>query len=381
MQNELINKYLVCKHSTLLSYAIALYKVYEVENENLWTNEKEFALLMSGILEVYIGKYYLRDKNDIKQLNIKNLSNKDFKMTLSLAVLSDYFGENFTENKKKYKKSLYNLTIILYIVTNADKDISFYNKYNVTTKNILALIDKLFGDVIGESEISKNTFVLEMLANKIKDSEKMELRFFESLKSSESYLEYIKYSDEIFYTDYICELGSLDKFDTSDVEFVYKKYNYREIYYNIVYDLVSITLLKAFSNNCIVPNILVPINSNYLRLSSNINNLKRIFSNPYMKEKIMFSAKYSDYVKKTEEFSKLKELDFKLFLFLDKNEIILDFKNIPKEYEYFVTKQFINKNSGFEEYAEKSKIKYTIINRRRKYNEDELIELCLKKEN
>lgn len=381
MQNELINKYLLSKQKILLSYSLTLYKVYEIEDEKLWNNEEEFKSLMNNILKIYIDKYYLRDKKTLKALNVNNLSDKDFKMTLSLATIADYFKEKYVDVKTNYKKSIYNLTLILYIVTNADREISFYNKYNVTTKNILGLINKLFSDVLGDAEIAKNPFVLDMLANKIKDAEKMELRFFESLKDSESYLDFLEYKNGVYFADYSYDLRALDRFESTDVKLVYDKYKIKDQFLNIIYDLSSISIMKLFSNNCNVPQILLPVSSSFLEVKTNINFLTKTFSNPYIKEKIAFSARFTDYKKKYNEYLKLDSLGFQLVLFMDESDIIVDYSNIKFDFEFYITQGFLDHNPKFIDFANKGEIKYYVIDKLKKYNEDELINICLEKEN
>lgn len=381
MQNELVDKYLNSKHKILLSYSSTLYKVYEIEDEKLWNNENEFKDLMDKILRVYINKYYLRDKEDFSKLNIRNLPEKDFKMTLSLAVIADYYKDKYQEIKSTYKKSIYNLTIVLYIITNADKEISFYNRYNVTTKNILGLLNKLFGNVLGDAEIQKNPFVLEMLANKIKEAEKMELRFFESLKDNESYINFIEYEKDVYFVDYNYDLNSLLKYNSEDIKYVYDKYKFKDQFLNIIYDLTAITNLKCFSNNCVVPKFLLPISSNYLKNKNNINYLSKVYSNPYIKDRIYFSTHFSDYKKNYDEYLKLDELGYQLVLFMDKTDIIVDYSNLKFDFKFYVTKDFLEGNPKFMDFANKGNIDFDIIDNVKTYNEDELINICLKKEN
>lgn len=381
MQNDLINKYLLNKQKTLLSYSKTLYKVYEIDDEKLWKTEDEFENLMNNILKIYINKYYLRDKKDLSNLNEKKLSDKDFKMTLALAVVADYFKDKYSDYKDKYKKSIYNLTLVLYIVTNADKEISFYNKYNVTTKNIVNLLNKLFSDVIGEAQIDKNPFIMEMLANKIKEAEQKEIRFFESIKDNESYISFLEYDKKSFYVDYTYDLHSLMKYDDIDVKYVYSKYKFKEQYMSVMYELSALTILKCFSNNCKVPNFLLPISSLYLKTKTSVDHLSKVFSNPYMKDKIMFSTYFTDYKNNYHEYQKLIKLGFKLVLFMDKSEIIVDYSNIKYDFIFYVTEEFIESNQKFLEFAQKGKVEYKVIKEIKKINEDELINICLKEEN
>lgn len=381
MENGLIEKYLLNKEKTLLSYATVLHNAYDMNDEGLWSNEEEFAQLMQKIIRVYMIKYYLRDNKDINSFNTNNLEEKEFKMTMALSVISDYFNDKYDEYKNKYKKSIYNLALILYIITTADKKISFYNKYNITVYNILSLLEKLFKDVMDDIDIEKNPYLMESLANKIADAEKKELRFFESLKDNESYISFLEYDKSHFYVNYNYDLYSLMKHDNNQVKYVYQKYHFKERYMNIMYELTAITILKCFSNDCNVPKMLVPISSKYLKAKNNLNNVKRIFSNPYIKSRVYFSVYYSDFKSSFSEYLKIRNLGFEIVLFLDESEIIVDYGNLKYDFQFYVTKGFIEHNPKFLKFAQTGKVKYKIIENTKNINEDELIESCLREEN
>ncbi len=132
-------------------------------------------------------------------------------------------------------------------------------------------------------------------------------------------------------------------------------------------------MLKLFSNNCVVPAMLLPVSSSYLKTKSNLNNIVRIFSNPYLRDKIAFSTHFVDYKAHFEDYQKLDELGFKIVLFMDKTDIIVDYGNLKFDFEFYVTKEFLEHNPKFMDFAQKGEIKYDIIDNINKYNEDELI--------
>ncbi len=377
VQNSVVDKFLASKKNTLLSYALTLFKVYETDDK-LWANDDEFKIIMSGILDIYIRKYYLRSKKELNTLNVNNLNEKEFKLTLSLAVLSDYYKDKYNEIKEKNKKSIYNLTLILYIVTNIDKEISFYNNKGVSVTHITKQIEEYFSDIFKDEHYSKNPFVLQILANKIKDAEKMELRFFESIKDSEVYIRFAQYSDEDYYVDLIHDLKELYNYDSYDTYNVYKKYNFKELFMPVSYSLASITLLKLFSNNVVVPNLLLPITSKYLSNKSAIDEIAEIFSNPYIKDHVSFSTYYSDYKKNYEKYTELEKLDFKMVMFIDESEKILDYSTLKFNFTYYVTEKFLKNNPDFLKFVDKGKGKYHEIKKLDFVNEDELIQLSLK---
>ena len=381
MQNDLVNKYLMYKTKTLMSYALSLYKVYDIEDEKLWTTEKEFMNIMSKIISIYTNKYYLRDKNSFKALNKNNLSEKDFKMTLALAVVAEYFGKSYEEIKVKYKKSIYNLTLILYIVTNVDKDISFYSKTSVTIKNITKQIDKLFSDVIGKAEIDKNPFIIDILANKIREAEQKEIRFFESLKSSESYIEFKEYGDMKYYLDYNYDLKKLYSYNVEDIKIIYSKFKFKEQYFDIVYDLGIITILKAYSNNCNLPLFIMPISTTYIKAKGNIDYLNKIFSSNYIKNNVCFSLTFNDYKNNSKDIYLLNQNKYKVAIYISEHDFIEDINNLDSNYKYYIESNFIEQSPLFVDAAKNKNIDYEIISKNKFINEDELINVCLKEEN
>ncbi len=381
MRNVLVDKYLEFKHKILVSYAETLYKVYEIKDEQLWSNEKELKIITDNILKIYINKYYLRNKDELNELNVTNMDEKDFRKSLSLAVIADYYGNRYLSLKDNYKKSIYNLTLIIYIVTNIDKDISFYNK-GVQIKTIVDRINELFGDVLENHHVSKNPFLLDVLANKIKEAERKELRFFEALKDSESYNTFLKYDNNVYYVNYNRDFNNLHKYDLNDIKKVYSKYKIKESLYKISYELTCMTLLKAFSNNCSIPQLLIPITSKYIALKSNILEINSIFENEFLKKYVSFSIPYSDYIANYDKFSVLIENGFNIVIYINEFNEISDYSKIKFNYKLYITSKFVINNPKFESFIEKSEKNYKIIDSDLTHlNEDELINVCLKGEN
>lgn len=379
MEYDLINKYLENKRKTLLSYASSLYKVTEFDNNELWSNEIEFNKVFSEILDIYFAKYFFTDPIKLKKLNVNNLKDKEFKMTLSLAVLVDYFGEDYQKYTEIYKRNVLNLTTILYVVTNVDKTISFYNNGNVTNKEIIKKMNHLFNDITNDVNIAKNPFFLEMLANKIKEFEKKEIRFFESLKDSESYINFIKYDENIYYVDYVYEIRNLLNYPEVSVSNVYNKYNFKDEYLSLRYELLVISILKLYVNNCSIPKYMLPISSKYLSKASGKNLINSLFEKNSFKDNIIFSAYYSDFIKNEELFNSLIDLNYKLVLYLDQSESIMNYQSINEDFDYYITKEFTEKNPQFISYCDEKTINYKYVNDE-VFSEDEIISMNMEKE-
>ena len=382
MQNEIILTYLKFKKKTLLSYADILSKVFVVKDENLWKNDTEFNQIIEGILDIYLNKYYFRSKEELSEMNVNNMKEKEFKLTLSLAMISDYYKNDYKNIKEKYKKSIYNLTLIIYIITNIDKEITFYKHNSVTVKNIVNKINDLYGDIFETIDLSKNTFLSDILANKIKEVERKELRFFELLKGNDYYNEFIKYDEDTYFVHFSYELNKLETYKTIDTDYVYDKFKFEDKYLPISYELALITLLKSFVNDTSIPTLLLPITSKYLSKKKNIDFIKNMFSNPYLKEYIKFSITYDDYKDNYKDFDILNDLKYSIVLFLGDNEVILNYSRIKFDYILYVTEEFVLNNPRFNNFVKTGSVKYKVIDKVNKYIlEDNLININIKEEN
>ncbi len=382
MQNEIIRTYLNFKKKSLLSYAKTLAKVFPLEDDNLWKNDAEFDVIIKGIIDIYLSKYYLRSREEIKKMNTSNISDKEFNLTLSLAMISDYYKEKYNSIKNTHKKSVYNLTLIIYIMTNIDKEITFYKHNSVTVKNIVNKINDLYGDIFKDLDLSNNAFLADILATNIKDVERKELRFFELLKGNDYYNEFIKYDDNTYFVNFNYELNKLETYKQIDTDYVYDKFKYDDKYLPISYELAIITLLKSFVNDTKIPHLLIPITSKFLSKNKNIEILKRTFNNPYLNEYIKFSISYDDYKDNYRIFEILRELKYSVVLFIGDNEVILNYSRIKLDYILYVTEEFVLNNPRFNNFVESGNVNYKVIEKNNKYIlEDDLINLNLKEEN
>lgn len=382
MQNEIIHTYLKFKKKSLLSYADTLSKVFFVKEEKLWKNDTEFNNIVEGIIDIYINKYYFRSKKEIALMNTNNMNEKEFKLTLSLAMISDYYKGNYKSVKEKHKKSIYNLTLIIYIITNIDKEITFYKDNSVTVKNIVNKINEMYGDIFKDLDLSENSFLADILANKIKDVERKELRFFELLKGNDYYNEFLKYDEDTYFVHFNYELNKLETFKTIDTDYVYEKFKFEDKYLPISYELALVTLLKSFVNDTTIPTLLLPVTSKYLTKKKNIDFIKNTFNNPYLKDYVNFSISYEDYKDNYKIFDILRDLKFSIVLFLGDDEVILNYSRIKFDFILYVTENFVLNNPRFNNFIETGNVKYKVIEKGNKYIlEDNLININIKEEN
>src|SRR5574344_561194 len=164
-----------------MQYALVLYKLYPIDEESIWKSDDAYNAILRNIIDIYIKKYYLRSFKELNALNNNNYTEDQFKLAISLAIIADAYNEKYNEIKEKYKKGLYDLTIIVYLITNIDKEVNFLQKEDLSTNNIVNKIQKFFSIIDQDKIVTKNPFIINNLANKIKDNVNLERKFFEHL--------------------------------------------------------------------------------------------------------------------------------------------------------------------------------------------------------
>ncbi len=372
MNNDLLVNYLLMKKRTLVEYSKLFYKIYDFSDQNLWNNDQEFESLITSILDIYINKYFLRNESDLEKINTAKLAENDFKMTLALAVVVDYFGNNYEEYKEKYKKSIYNLSLIVYIVTNIDKNVSFYNKKGVTIKSIVECIKELFETALKNTVINDKPFIFETIADKIRDFERMELRFFESLKDSESYLTFSKYDSSNYLVNYIYDIKSLSNYEESDVNKTKNKFDVDSMFFLITLDLSLINILKLYSNKREVPTFYIKVRSDILKDKKKITDVISKFNNVAIKDKIVFMIDLMDYKENYADFNVLVSNKYKICLFHDMKA---EKYNIS-HYKYDIPLYIANYNDNIENINKK----ITLLSEVTEVTEDKLFDLCVREE-
>ncbi len=379
VKNELIETYLNFKREILLSYALTFYKSYDNESEKIWKTEEHFKKILTGIINIYVNKYYLRSKEELNTLNKNNIPQYEFDLSLVLAMIKDYYGNEYENIKKTHELGLYNLTIIIYIITKIDKEITFYKENSVTVKNIVNTIQEMFDEIFKNLDVSKNPFLIDVLANKVKDAERKELRYFELIKGTDFYNNFSKYEQDTYYVSFTYDLAKLDSFHKEDSKRIYERYKFEEKYLPISYEQLAITILKCFVNDTVVPKFLLPVTTDFLNKKANLTVISNIFSNPYIKDKVSFSFYYNDYKNNHKKANLLKEMGFNIVLFLDETEYIIDYSYIKFDYKLYVTQKFVDNNPRFNNFVNAGNINYEIISFKDNYiTEDELINSNLK---
>lgn len=379
MQDTLIDKYLNNKQSELLDYALVLYRIYPSDEESIWQSEEQYKEIINNILKVYYQKYYLRSESELNTLNKDNYSEKEFKLALALAVIADSYDTKYSEIKDKYKKGLYDLTVIIYLITNISKEVTFFQE-SITINKIIDKLQEYF-NVIGQDKvIQKNPFIINNLANKIKDDITLEKKFFEHLESKKSYNSFAKYDEQSYFVKFNYENDNLDRYKENDVLRVYDKYKIYQDYYSICYELASVTILKSFILGKKIPTLLIPIDGDYLTNNKNINLINKMFSNVFIKKQVKFSIFYSDYEKKYEKFNILKDLGFSSVLYMDRNQMILDYSNIKLDLTIYAKDKFLENNPKFLDFTTKENIPFYTVNKNIYISEQELLEACLKED-
>jgi hypothetical protein len=372
MQNDLIEKYLNNKHKALLSYASVLYRVYPSVGDSLWKSEEEYHGIISNVLNTYIKKYYLRDADELNSFNQNGYSEGEFKLAYILAIVADTFKDEYENLKTEYKRGLYILTVILYIIINVDKDVNIYTE-SVTTNSILTKLEGYFRTIYQEKIYENYPFLLENLANRVKDNLKIEKKFFSLIQSKDMYNKFSKYSDDEYFVRFCFNNPELEKYKEVDVNSVYKKFNIDNIYAGISYELVSVTILKEFLSGDNVHTFLLPIKSKFLKEEDNIILLSRVFNNYFIRNKVKFCVFYSDYIKNQFIFNLLLNMKFNVVIFMDDDEVVFEFAKSKISFDIYASNKFVDNNPKFMEYVDNNNLNFTIISRNAFVLEDKLI--------
>lgn len=375
MHNALINKYLSNKQKVLCEYASVLYKIYGPDADSLWQQEFEFQSIIKNVVKTYVEKYYLRSKDELEELNTSGYAANDFKLALALAVIADAYGDKYDNLKISKKKGLYNLTIIVYIITNIDRDVTFMDA-ELSSNSIMQKLSEYFKSINQEKLVTKNPFVMNNLANRIKDNKRLEKKFFGSLDNKESFNTFAKYDKDSYFVKYNFDSNLFDKYRDIDVRRVYEKYDVDEDYFDVSYELASVTILKQFVLGHKVYDLILPVTSSYLENNQNIKLINDLFGNPFIKNKIKFSIYYSDYDKKRDKFNILREDGYKLGLFMDREQMILDYSNIKLDLEIYAKDKFIENNPKFKDFVINKDIAFHIVNRNIYKSENDLLIKC-----
>ena len=375
MQNVLLKKYIEFKKKSYMSYATAFYKLYPTSDGSIWKNEDEYEKILSSIFDIYLEKYFFQDIRELKILNNNELTTDEFMLALSLAIIADTYKNRYNDLKTKYKTGLYNLTIILYVILNVDRDINVLNE-SITLNSIINTIRRHFQFINQEHIIDKNPFIIDILANKYKDNKRLLMKFFNSLESGEAYNKFTKYDDNSYFVQFVYENDLLDKYKLTDVERVYEKYHLENEFNEICFDLSSITILKMYSIGKNVFNLILPITAKYLKEEKYLKIIENNFNQPYIKDRIKFSVMYSEYSKNRDAFNVLRELGFKLVLYMDKNEMILDYSNIRLDLSVYAKDRFIDNNPKFLSFTNQKNIECIVVSKNDYISEKDLLKKC-----
>ena len=333
MQNILLKKFIDFKKKSFKTYSTVFYKLYPASEDTLWKNEEAFNQILSSVFDVYFQKYYFKEQKELESLKNAEYNEDEFKLALALAIIADTYGNKYLEIKEKHKKGLYDLTSIIYIIINVDRSINVLSE-SVTLNNIMEEIRNHFKYINQESIMDKNPFIIDILGNKIKDSVRLIRKFFGTMESKESYNQFAKYDEDSYFVKFEFDNDLLDKYKVVDVERTYEKYHFDEEFQEISYELAFITILKEFTLGKRVFSLILPITARYLKDEKHIKIIEDNFNQEYIKDRVKFSILYSEYNKNRDVFNILRDMGFKLVLYMDKDEMILDYSNIKLEKLY-----------------------------------------------
>lgn len=375
MQNILLKKYIDFKKKSFMSYSTAFYKLYPASAETMWKNETDYEKILESVFNTYLDKYYFKAQSELEQLNKEEYENDEFKLAVVLAIIADTYKGRYNELKTKYKKGLYDLTSIIYIIINVDREINVLSD-SITLNVIMDKIREYFKYMNQENIMDKNPFIIDILGNKIKDNARLIRKFFNALESKEAYNMFTQYDDVSYFAKFEFNNDLLDKYKVVDVDRVYEKYKFAEEFNEVSYELAFLTILKQFSIGKKVFNIIIPITANYLKDEKHIELIEADFNQMFIKDRIKFSVLYSEYNKNREVFNVLRDMGFKLVLYMDKDEMILDYSNIKLDLSVYAKDKFIENNPKFLSFANQKDIECMVVSKNTYITEYELLRKC-----
>ena len=122
--------------------------------------------------------------------------------------------------------------------------------------------------------------------------------------------------------------------------------------------------------------MILPITARYLKDEKHIKIIEDNFNQEYIKDRVKFSILYSEYNKNRDVFNILRDMGFKLVLYMDKDEMILDYSNIKLDLSVYAKDKFIENNPKFLNFANQKNIECMVVNKNTYISEYELLKKC-----
>ncbi len=300
----IIDKYFEFKKNVLLSY-----------NEIFFDNEKNANKYLLSFIETYINTYYFHlldtyydtevlafdDKIMIKELQGKRLELLD---EIDKTLTEEEISKQKNLIEKCYKFSFISIIIDLTNYTYCNKISDFRD----TLKQVLIENKRL---------IETTDELIEKLSVLVKDNVTKERKFFLGLKNDTFDISYYSYKDSS--TNFIVELDyQIDQLERNYTKKVLEKnYNSPRISYEKLIattNLVQIDLLNRILRNKKINHYFINCPLEHIHKKETLEEIVTNFSNPRVKNNVVFIINYNDYISNKSLFKNLKEYRFALLV-------------------------------------------------------------------
>jgi len=351
VSGSIFEKYLAKKKKDIFNYVQHLEKIIEVENNALWTNQKTFSDLAKKVIDNYVDNYYLNTNyydNPIEYL-------KKLNKTILLCISTSCEKDNSLEIIQNYPREVFLLTILICVASYIDKSSNaITGDYKVTKYKFKNLLKDL--ENINNTKIRNDNKTIQQLFMLVKKSNITETKFFNEFMVTNSYNQYITYTNRPLYylIKYHYSIPSLYEYNSRLVKKVNNEFE--DEYASISIDLLNVQILKELVGNNAVYNYLIPIS--YLKKSSALKNV----NNKYLKEHINVLVDFK-VINENEELIKKIE-DIGLSVVYDCSEIEnINVEALKAEMTVIINNKFKKNNEENFEQWKNMNIKFILKNK------------------
>ncbi len=359
MQKELIIKFLNFKQRSLLAYADILSQNYFENNSKLWTTPQELYNLLNSLFKIYISNYYFQ--------TIDNKDRKDIEMSQALNTLKEHYQDSFDKIKAENQKTIYILITIIYVVNRIDKEISYYKHDSTLTSNIIDKLKDLLKDELTDLNINGNHFILNLLANKIKDNERKERQFFEKVFNKEIFINFHPIENKTYLINIDYDIPTLGSYNDVIINKVYGLYNIESKLMKLAIDFICVAFIKMYANDITIPKLIVEVPASFLESDKDSTGFYELLELDFINKHLTLAIKSSNYQKYANRVSELTNHGIAILIDSYNGEIF------KKEESIYIHEKLNNENPEIYKELDKNNYKVNIIKKEKLKKLDDII--------
>lgn len=371
--NNSIDNYLNISKKNLNTILLSLENNIEFLDNELWNDTNEFNNIITNVVNIYYGKYYLYVLNDYskidKYIKFNNKINRKIKNIL-LAIIDYYENTDNIVTLNTKESSILYLTILIYT------GLILYNKdFNLisTPKQIEKVVNNIIDNF--QSIRFKREKDLVKLIEDIKDTIINNNKYnnlINSMNKKDSHNMFIKINEanELYKILYEYDIKELNNYNELDISIVNNKMNITSILSGISYDLAYVTSFKLLKEG-IKKQLLFKVNKDDI-IDKNIRDYM-IKRNKIINDNIKFLVDYEDIKDDYDFINTIKEYNIDLYIEVNKvvdtnnYNMFMDIKKI------IVPEEFLSTNEKYIEIWKDMNMEFIIKNYRNKIDEKHLL--------